>query len=73
VKKTPDFFQVARRRLDIDLAASHNYANKHFGGQNLYLDEVEKNVRFAETIRQQGEKGPLLNRTPPTSPTPLND
>jgi len=73
VKKTPDFFHVARRRLEIDLEASHNYANKHFGGQNLYLDEVEKNVRFAETIRQQGEKGTLLNRTPPTSPTPLND
>jgi hypothetical protein len=70
VKKTPDFFQVARRRLDIDLEASHNFANKHFGGQNLYLDEVEKNVRFAETIRKEGAKAPLLNRTPPK---PLND
>jgi hypothetical protein len=65
VKKTPDFFQVARRRLDVDLEASHNFANKHFGGQNLYLDEVEKNVRFAETIRNAGDKAPRLNRKPP--------
>jgi hypothetical protein len=65
VKKTPDFFKVARRRLDVDLEASHHFANKHFGGQNLYLDEVEKNVRFAETIRNEGEKAPRLNRTPP--------
>ena len=67
VMKTPDFFQVARRRLDVDLDASHNFANKHFGGQNLYLDEVEKNVRFAATIRKEGEQVASLNRTPPKS------
>src|SRR4051794_14090711 len=61
VKKTPDFFAVARRRLDVDLDASHAFARKHFGGQNLYLDEVEKNVRFAETIRQEGEQAAPLN------------
>ena len=65
VMKTPDFFQVARRRLDVDLDASHAFANKHFGGQNLYLDEVEKNVRFAETIRKEGDTAASLNRTPP--------
>jgi hypothetical protein len=65
VKKTPDFFEVARQRLDGDLGASHHFANKHFGGQNLYLDEVEKNVRFAATIRKEGEKAPPLNRMPP--------
>lgn len=65
VMKTPDFFHVARRRLDVDLDASHNFANKHFGGQNLYLDEVEKNVKFAETIRKEGEQVATLNRTPP--------
>jgi hypothetical protein len=65
VKKTPDFFEVARRRLDVDLEASHHFANKHFGGQNLYLDEAEKNVRFAATIRKEGDKAPPLNRMPP--------
>ena len=65
VKKTPDFFDVAKRRLNIDLNGSHEFAKKHFGGDNLYLDEVEKNVRFAETIRKQGEDLAPLNRTPP--------
>ncbi len=65
VMKTPDFFQVARRRLEVDLDASHTFANKHFGGQNLYLDEAEKNVRFAATIRKEGEQVASLNRTPP--------
>ena len=65
VMKTPEFFHVARKRLDVDLDASHAYAHKHFGGQNLYLDEVEKNIRFAETIRNEGEEGASLNRTPP--------
>ena len=61
----PDFFDVAKRRLNIDLNGSHEFAKKHFGGDNLYLDEVEKNVRFAETIRKQGEDLAPLNRTPP--------
>ncbi|MDB5809551.1 MAG: hypothetical protein JWN94_1673 [Betaproteobacteria bacterium] len=65
VMKTPDFFKVAKKRLDVDLDASHKYAHKHFGGQNVYIDEVEKNIRFAETIRTEGEESALLNRTPP--------
>ncbi len=65
VMKTPDFYAVARKRLDVDLGASHIYAHGHFGGQNLYLDEVEKNIRFAEEIRKQGEGAARLNRVPP--------
>jgi hypothetical protein len=64
VMKTPEFFQGARKRLNVDLGASHAFAQKHFGGQNLYLDEVEKNIRFAEQIRKE-ENSALLNRTPP--------
>ena len=66
VMKTPEFFRVARKRLDVDLDASHTFAHKHFGGQNLYLDEVEKNIKFAETIRKDGEQVAPLNRTPPS-------
>ena len=64
VMKTPDFFLGARKRLNVDLGASHAFAHRHFGGQNLYLDEVEKNIRFAETIRKE-ENSALLNRAPP--------
>ena len=66
VMKTPDFFLGARKRLDGDLGASHNFAHRHFGGQNVYLDEVEKNIKFAREIRKEGEKAATLNRLPPT-------
>ena len=65
VMKTPDFFLGARKRLDGDLGASHNFAHRHFGGQNVYLDEVEKNIKFAREIRKEGEKAATLNRLPP--------
>jgi hypothetical protein len=65
VTKTPEFFLGASKRLNVDLGATHAYAHRHFGGQNLYLDEVEKNIRFAEEIRKDNEKAELLNRTPP--------
>jgi hypothetical protein len=65
VKKTPGFFQGASKRLNVDLGASHAYVNGHFGGQNLYLEEVEKNIRFAEQISKDSEKAALLNRLPP--------
>jgi hypothetical protein len=65
VMKTPEFFLGARKRLDVDLGASHAYARRHFGGQNLYLDEVEKNIRFAEAIRKDGANAVQLNRAPP--------
>ena len=65
VMKTPDFFVGATKRLNVDLGATHAYAHGHFGGQNLYLEEVEKNIRFAEEIRKNSENAELLNRTPP--------
>jgi hypothetical protein len=65
VVKTPEFFLGATKRLNVDLGATHTFAHRHFGGQNLYLDEVEKNIRFAEEIRKDNEKAELLNRTPP--------
>ena len=65
VMKTPEFFQGAQKRLNIDLGASHVFANRHFHGQNLYLDEVEKNIRFAEAIRKQNEQEAPLHRLPP--------
>ncbi len=65
VMKTPNFFQGASKRLDVDLGGCHTYAQQHFGGQNLYLDEVNKNVRFAKTISEEGDTSLLLNRMPP--------
>jgi hypothetical protein len=59
VMKTPHFYEGATKRLDADLGGYHKYA-----GQHPYLDEVEKNVQFAQAIG--GEQGiSALKRKPP--------
>ena len=64
VMKTPQFYRTAMGRLDGDLGSSYRYAETHFGGSNLYLDEIGKNVRFAQAIDGQGNTS-ALRRTPP--------
>jgi len=64
VKKTPHFYEVAARRLDVDLGGCHKYAGQHFGGQHLYLDELEKNIQFAQSIGDEGNAS-SLKREPP--------
>lgn len=69
VRKTPGFYLNASRRLEVELEGAHGYARKHFGGQNLYLDEIQKNVRFARVFAQTGDSE-LLRRTPPDTLEP---
>jgi hypothetical protein len=64
VVKTPLFFEGASKRLDVDLGGCHTYAQKHFGGQNLYLDEVSKNIHFAQEIGAESDTS-VLKRKPP--------
>jgi hypothetical protein len=63
VRKTPAFYQTAAKRLDVELGGAYRYAKQHFGGNNLYLDAVKQNVRFAEHLAQTGRVE--LRRTPP--------
>jgi hypothetical protein len=69
VIKTPQFFQGAMRRLDHDLGRTYRYAEQHFDGKDLYLEEMKKNVRFAQTMERQDESI-ALKRTPPETLTP---
>jgi hypothetical protein len=69
VIKTPAFFEGASRRLNLDLGGSHNYAQDHFGGQNLYLEELEKNIHFAQEIGV-GADASILKRIPPETLKP---
>jgi hypothetical protein len=62
--KTPRFYQGASRRLRQDLGGCYNYIEKHFGGQNLYFDELEKNINHARLIAADGDIS-LLRRRPP--------
>ena len=65
LRKTPSFYQNAARRLDGDLGGAYQYAGSHFGGSNLYMDAVRKNIRFAERINEQSQI--VLRRQPPPS------
>lgn len=68
VIKTPGFFQSATKRLDVDLDGCYAYAERHFGGQNLYLDEVNKNVHFARAMSDVRDTS-MLKRKPPDTLT----
>ncbi len=68
VIKTPEFFQGASKRLEVDLGGTYSYAQRHFGGQNLYLEELNKNIRFAKEMGAQGDAS-LLKRNPPETLT----
>ena len=69
VRKTPAFYESATRRLDLQLARSYQFAARHFGGDNPYLDEMQKNVRHAQLVARH-ESPELLRRQPPTTLTP---
>ena len=66
VHATPALFIGATKRLDLHLARAHEYAERHFGGQNLYLEEIHKNVRHARVVADAGLRG-LLRRAPPVT------
>ena len=65
LRKTPDFYLTAQRRLTDLLGRVFEYAGAHFGGPNLYLDEVRKNVQHAMRVAALGEVRSLLRRNPP--------
>jgi hypothetical protein len=66
VINVPKFYRGATLRLERDLGAHYVYAEKHFGDQNPYLDEVSKNVEHARSIASDGDLS-LLRRKPPTT------
>jgi hypothetical protein len=74
VNKTPGFYVGAKKRLSLQLARSYDYAARYFGGDNLYLDEMEKNLRHAARVAQvrpvPDEIRALLRRQPPRTLVP---
>ena len=65
LQKTPGFFDKTRLdRLDGTFAAAHRFVEKHFGGQNLYMDALRRNLEhLGKVIRDDGWS--LLRRRPP--------
>lgn len=66
VIKTPNFYQSASKRLNEALGGAYRYVQRHFGGQNLYLEEVDRNILFAKAIAKKGDMS-MLKRKPPES------
>jgi len=64
VRKTPGFYMTAAKRLDLQLARAYEYAGRHFRGQNLYLEEMQKNVRYARAVGEAPSTA-MLRRAPP--------
>ncbi|HUN68310.1 MAG TPA: hypothetical protein VMU46_05895 [Burkholderiales bacterium] len=64
VRKTPAFYMNAAKRLDLQLARAYEYAERHFKGQNLYLEEMQKNVRYAQAVADAPTRR-SLRRAPP--------
>ena len=69
LRKTPAFYMNAMKRLDEKLHRAYRYAEIHFGGQNLYLQEMEKNAMHAlAAAKVTGRK--QLRRTPSSTLLP---
>ena len=68
VIKTPGFYKSAKKRMDETLQGAYRYVEKHFNGQNLYLEAVEKNILFAEYVIANHADIGMLQRTPPQTP-----
>ena len=66
VRKTPGFYMNAAKRLDLQLARAYEYAERHFMGQNLYLEEMQKNVRYAQAMGD-APTAKMIRRTPPST------
>ena len=64
VRKTPGFYMNAAKRLDLQLARAYEYAERHFNGQNLYLEEMQKNIRYAQAVGGAPNTD-MLRRAPP--------
>ncbi len=66
VFRTPRFYQNATKRLKEDLGGDYSHIEKHFGGQNLYFDELDKNINYARAVASEGDVS-LLRRRPPVT------
>ena len=64
IAKTPGFYKSAAKRLDDALQGAYHYAESHFGGNNPYIAEVEKNIRYARVLGESGALS-ILRRRPP--------
>jgi hypothetical protein len=59
VMKTPQFVEGAMQRLEKDLGGCYRYAGYHFGGRDLYLMRMDKNIKFAQALSEAQDTSAL--------------
>jgi hypothetical protein len=70
IYQTPRFYYSAQKRLNVDLGGYCKYVEKHFGGENLYVTELEKNINHARAVADQEDVSLLRRKPPDTLPQP---
>ncbi len=66
LSKTPAFYVNAMKRLDDKLHQAYDYAETHFGGQNIYLAEMKKNELHTIAAAKSAGFGLLRRHAPLT-------
>jgi len=66
LSKTPAFYVNAMKRLQDKLHGAYGYAAVHFGGRNLYIEEMQKNAAHAEAATGASGRSRLRRAAPKT-------
>jgi len=61
---TPQFYHTAMRRLHRQLDAMMRFAAEQAQDRNLYVEEAEKNIKYAKLITDRGDLSALRRRPP---------
>jgi hypothetical protein len=65
LRQTPEFVtDVKHKRLDGDFKGAYRYLEILFGGENPYMDAIERNIEFLRQVLRS-ENWQLLRRRPP--------
>lgn len=67
VLRTPQFYRSAMKRLHEQLDAVMRFAAERAQQPNLYVEETEKNIRYARRLAEHGDLS-ALRRQPPEAP-----
>jgi hypothetical protein len=62
--RTPEFYRKAMDRLEHELDAMVRHAGGVLGGRNLYVQESEKNIRYAARLSDEKDLSALRRRPP---------
>lgn len=70
VLRTPQFYRSAMKRLHEQLDAVMRFAAERAQQPNLYVEETEKNIRYAHRLAAHGDLSELRRQPPQAPQTP---